>query len=189
MFYTRLTFLYSSTRILSMDISLTELLLLGILAEKPQHGYHIEHLIEEQGMRKWTEVGFSSIYYVLARLEKKGLAAGAHTAGKAQKRYSITDKGMAILKEETKNRIEKRRPSNMHFMTGLAGSWLLESSELIDAFKNRRNEIKKDLQALQKKITENKDAPRSARELLSLSEALLKTEADWISAELRRIKK
>ena len=77
----------------------------------------------------------------------------------------------------------------MHFMTGLAGSWLLESSELIDAFKNRRNEIKKDLQALQKKITENENAPRSARELLSLSEALLKTEADWISAELRRIKK
>ena len=71
MFYTRLTFLYSSTRILSMDISLTELLLLGILAEKPQHGYHIEHLIEERGMRKWTEVGFSSIYYILARLEKK----------------------------------------------------------------------------------------------------------------------
>ena len=74
-------------------------------------------------------------------------------------------------------------------MTGLAGSWLLESSELIDAFKNRRNEIKKDLQALQKKITENKNAPRSARELFSLSEALLKTEADWISAELRMIKK
>ena len=93
------------------------------------------------------------------------------------------------MSEETKKRIEKRRPSNMHFMTGLAGSWLLESSELIDAFKNRRNEIKKDLQALQKKITENKNAPRSARELFSLSEALLKTEADWISAELRRIKK
>ena len=54
--------------------SLTEELILGILAEQPHHGYQIEKLIVDRGMRKWTDVGFSSIYYVLEKLEKKGLA-------------------------------------------------------------------------------------------------------------------
>ena len=42
--------------------SLTEELILGILAEQPHHGYQIEKLIIDRGMRKWTDVGFSSIY-------------------------------------------------------------------------------------------------------------------------------
>lgn len=54
-----------------MTISLTEQLILGILAEGPQHGYHIEQIIKERDMRKWTDVGFSSIYYTLDKLEKK----------------------------------------------------------------------------------------------------------------------
>ena len=36
----------------------------------------IEHVIEERGMRDWTEIGFSSIYYLLKKLEKEGLIAG-----------------------------------------------------------------------------------------------------------------
>ena len=55
--------------------SLTEELILGILAEQPHHGYQIEKLIVDRGMRKWTDVGFSSIYYVLEKLEKNELAA------------------------------------------------------------------------------------------------------------------
>ena len=36
-----------------MTISLTEQLILGILLEEPQHGYHIEQVIKERGMRTW----------------------------------------------------------------------------------------------------------------------------------------
>ena len=44
---------------MTIGTSLTEELILGILAEQPRHGYQIEKLIEERGMRKWTDVGFS----------------------------------------------------------------------------------------------------------------------------------
>ncbi|MCY7144283.1 PadR family transcriptional regulator, partial [Streptococcus gordonii] len=49
---------------MSIKTSLTEELILGLLAEQPRHGYQIEKLIEDREMRRWTEVGFSSIYYV-----------------------------------------------------------------------------------------------------------------------------
>ena len=50
-----------------------ELAILSLVAEQPRHGYEIEQVIEARGMRDWTEVGFSSIYYLLNKLEKAGL--------------------------------------------------------------------------------------------------------------------
>ena len=76
-----------------MVISLNEQLILGILTEGPQHGYHIEQVITERGMRQWSDIGFSSIYYILDKLEKKGLADSKSSKGKEKKEYQITDKG------------------------------------------------------------------------------------------------
>ena len=50
-----------------------ELAILSLIAEQPRHGYDIEQIIEARGMRDWTEIGFSSIYYLLNKLEKAGL--------------------------------------------------------------------------------------------------------------------
>jgi DNA-binding PadR family transcriptional regulator len=48
-----------------------ELAILSLIAEKPRHGYEIEQVIEERGMRDWTEVGFSSIIHT-KKLEQNG---------------------------------------------------------------------------------------------------------------------
>ena len=77
-----------------MKLSLSEQLILGILSEQARHGYDIEKIIIERGMRKWAVVGFSSIYYVLERLEEKGLATGDDTQGNEKKQYSITIENM-----------------------------------------------------------------------------------------------
>ena len=59
-----------------------ELAILSLIAQQPCHGYEIEQIIEERGMREWTEVGFSSIYYLLKkmgvsrRLQKMGARPG-----------------------------------------------------------------------------------------------------------------
>ncbi|HUV26505.1 MAG TPA: PadR family transcriptional regulator, partial [Anaerolineales bacterium] len=50
-----------------------ELAILSLIAEQPRHGYDIEQVIEARGMREWTEIGFSSIYYLLNKLEKDGM--------------------------------------------------------------------------------------------------------------------
>ncbi len=43
--------------------------------ESPMHGYQIEQIIEERGMREWTPIGFSSIYYLLDKMKDKGWLA------------------------------------------------------------------------------------------------------------------
>ena len=56
-------------------------------------------------MRKWTDVGFSSIYYILEKLEKKGLAKSMLAKGKDKKEYSITKMGLTVLIEKTRQRL------------------------------------------------------------------------------------
>jgi DNA-binding PadR family transcriptional regulator len=171
-----------------MKLSLSEQLILGILSEQARHGYDIEKIITDRGMRKWTVVGFSSIYYVLERLEKKGLATSGNTQGKVKKQYSITDRGASVLKTETKKRIAERKPANTHFMTGLATSNLIGAGELAKSLEQRKAELASDLEALNDKRLTIKNIPQSARQLLELSEALLEAELRWINKEVERTK-
>ena len=134
-----------------MKLSLSEQLILGILSEQARHGYDIEKIIIQRGMRKWAVVGFSSIYYVLERLEEKGLATGDDTQGNEKKQYSITNGGVSVLKAETKKRIAERMPANTHFMTGLATSDLIGASELAKSLEQRKVELASDLEALKEK--------------------------------------
>ena len=58
-----------------------ELLVLGLVVEMPRHGYELELVIELRGMREWTQIGFSSIYFVLGKLERLGLVTAETPAG------------------------------------------------------------------------------------------------------------
>lgn len=168
-----------------MKLTLSEQLVLGIVAERSRHGFDIEKLIEERGMRKWTDIGFSSIYYVLDKLKTKGLAISSEAKGKAKKQYTVTPQGMALLKEGAVALIAERKPANTHFMTGLAVSHLLEQTELAEALLKRREQLAADLTAIHKKQL-LKAAPQSAQRLLDLSEAVLEAEMDWINKEIER---
>ncbi|WP_253702312.1 PadR family transcriptional regulator [Treponema denticola] len=167
-----------------MKTSLTEELILGILAEHSAHGYNIEKIIEMRGMRKWTDIGFSSIYYVLDKLEKKGLAFSKSTRGKEKKEFSITKLGLNVLKEETKKRIEERMPSNTHFMTGLANSSILNDAETLQSLIKRKIQLEQDLVDLK----ENSPSLPATR-LFHLSEKLILSELEWLNKEIGELKK
>jgi DNA-binding PadR family transcriptional regulator len=72
-----------------------ELAILSLVAERPCHGYEIEQLIEARGMRDWTEIGFSSIYYLLKKLKKRLVWGQLEPAarGPARQVYRLTGAG------------------------------------------------------------------------------------------------
>jgi len=75
-----------------------ELAILSLIAEQPRHGYEIEQVIEERRMREWTEIGFTSIYYLLPAQEAGtgGLIEGQleeAERGPAREAYHLTPAG------------------------------------------------------------------------------------------------
>jgi DNA-binding PadR family transcriptional regulator len=76
-----------------------ELAIISLIAEQPRHGYEIEQVIEDRGMREWTEIGFSSIYYLLKKLEREGLIEGQleeAERGPARKVFRVTPAGAEV---------------------------------------------------------------------------------------------
>ena len=112
-----------------------ELAVLSLLIETPRHRYQIEQVIEERGMREWTAVGFSSIYYLLRKLEKKNLTGDkwaevsntTHALSKATVFINPTeDLSFSYVESSIKELLNSRG----------AISWVVLTDEIIDFWKN-----------------------------------------------------
>src|SRR5688572_27267841 len=100
-----------------------ELAILGLIAEGPSHGYEIERRIEERGMREWTEIGFSSIYFLLKKLMVRGLVEQASLDAanpRARKTFRLTPAGVSLHGEEAQRAIAVPRPVFTALLVGLA---------------------------------------------------------------------
>jgi DNA-binding PadR family transcriptional regulator len=132
-----------------------ELALLGLLMENPMHGYQMEQLIEERGMREWTPIGFSSIYYLLEKMKEKGwlISSLSSAAGKGPARqvYQITSEGRKIWKEAVLSALEHPHQPYGNFIIGLANIPFLERDEILNAVKHYRAHLKERLSHVQAK--------------------------------------
>jgi DNA-binding PadR family transcriptional regulator len=58
---------------------ITRIVLLGLLSQRPMHGYAVHRVIEERHMDEWADIKPASIYAALQRLEREGLIEEAGT--------------------------------------------------------------------------------------------------------------
>lgn len=89
------------------------LILLGLLQNKPMHGYDIEAIIKESGMRHWAQIGTSTIFATLNRLADKGLLGiREEREGNRpiRKVFHLTRKGRDALKTEMKKGLSSSAP-------------------------------------------------------------------------------
>ena len=117
-----------------------ELVILSLVAEKSRHGYEIEQVIEERGMREWTEVGFSSIYYLLKKLEKEGLIEGQleeAERGPARKVFHITQTGIKVRKAALLEALSVPWQSYPPLMLGLGNLPAIPLDEAVAADRRR----------------------------------------------------
>ena len=91
-----------------------ELAVLSLLAEKPMHGYQIEQTIISRGMREWTEIGFSSIYYILEKLRLRGCVESrlepAEGKGPSRQVFSLTPAGRAVFRQAALTALAQPQP-------------------------------------------------------------------------------
>lgn len=158
-----------------------DLLLLGLVAEMPRHGYEIERAIEERGMREWTQIGFSSIYFVLSKLEKVGLVAAETPAGqKARKVYTATPAGLQVLIEQTLAALRDLRPSYSSVLLGLAHWPAMPRTDALAALLARREALEKELSRLHNVRLRRQPMPDFVEAMFDYSAELLAAEKAWL---------
>jgi DNA-binding PadR family transcriptional regulator len=59
-----------------------DVVVLGLLAERPMHGYDVLERYRARGMGLWSDLSRASLYQALKRLEREGLVVGKSQEGR-----------------------------------------------------------------------------------------------------------
>ncbi len=162
-------------------ISDIEAAILGLLCERPQYGYDLDRTIEERGMRNWTQIGFSSIYYVLKRLERSGLISSEleSVEGKPSRRiYTVTDLGTAAMKEKITTVLSSCPKLIAPFDLGLANINMLSRESAIECLHDHVKSLDERARFLERKIAESMGRGDPYRVTLMFELPLVQLEAE-----------
>lgn len=171
-----------------------ELAILGLVAEKPRHGYEIEGVIEARGMRDWTEIGFSSIYYILRKLEGKGLVTSklekSSGRGPARKVFKVTKEGQQVWYEETLKILSTLERAPTPFLLGISALPAFPPEEAIQALRQYRNKLIEHRNALKQRWMDQaaiQPLPYFVDAMFDYSLTLTEAEIEWVSKFFQRI--
>jgi DNA-binding PadR family transcriptional regulator len=171
----------------------TRLVILGLLRERPLHGYEIKHIIEEH-MGDWTNIAFGSIYFALKKLSEEGFVekAGTEQEGGRPSRtiYQITEAGRAEflrLLRAVWSEVERH-----YFATdiGLAFIEALPRDEVKGYLRDRIAQLEEILQHLAEhkaEILAMEEIPRKAVAVFEHSRVHFEAELAWTCSLLTEI--
>jgi DNA-binding PadR family transcriptional regulator len=168
-----------------------ELAVLSLVAQQPRHGYEIEHVIEERGMRRWTEVGFSSIYFLLKKLEKGGFIEGRlekTERGPARKVYHATKTGQEAFHAAIIEVLSVPQPSPRPLMLGLANLPSLSIEETLAALSQYRKHLTEKMGILRAVLESNQHShPYFVDAMFELALTVMQAELEWCEKFTRQI--
>jgi DNA-binding PadR family transcriptional regulator len=162
-----------------------ELAILSIVAEGPIHGHDIQTTITRRGLRAWTNIGVSSMYYVLEKLEKQGLVESTgprQVEGPARRQYRITSAGFGVLQTAVADLISTPREGVNGFELGLANLHVLRPDQIRTAFITYQQELGARLAQARDRwrcLNESR-APFNVDAMFGHHVAMLEAEVEWI---------
>ncbi|MCB2298178.1 PadR family transcriptional regulator [Clostridium tagluense] len=162
-----------------------EVILLSLLCDKDYYGYEFETVIEQRNMRGWTNIGFSSIYNSLNKLEKNGHIVSKYEkeyGSPKRKVYSIKDETKVLIKEQIIKMISEYNSDPSEFDIGMLFSYLLVKEELKEALTNHKENLIKRKEFLLERYDKHPTA-RQRPHIKALFErplAFLDTEISWL---------
>lgn len=164
-------------------ISRLELLILQFLHWKePLYAYEIEKIIEHVHARDWLDIGFSTIYYALNRLYKKGLVTRQQELQESKPPrvlYTTTFSGEAMLKTEVAKALHNLELPKSDYNQALLSIDLFEKDELLTSSQKRLAKCQKALHAIRRAY---EDQQRDTRQFILLRNMrLLEAEISWLT--------
>jgi DNA-binding PadR family transcriptional regulator len=126
------------------ELSNVEYILLTLIRESGKaSGYGLNAVIADRGYREWADIGMTSIYVGLKKLEHKGLIQGRLTTektvqGPAAREFSLTGEGKRLLVEETAQGLSGTRERDRRFDLAVSAMDVLSPARAHALIQKRR---------------------------------------------------
>ena len=171
-----------------------QLVILGLLAEKPRHGYELRQAVERRSYATYINLSGGSLYYNLAQLERSGHVekAWAEQKGRYPTRqvYQITPAGTDYLQAELRRLLfdtEAREKLFDPLNAALAFGHSISIDELRDALTTQLKWAQKQAEWVVERQAHwrAKDIPLPQAKIIEHGLAHLQAEIGWLEKFLR----
>ena len=153
-----------------MKLSDKQFLILGMVGHSPYDelgisGTTLNELIEKRNIKDWTNLSFSSIYYILNQLVSKKLintkgtknsASTQSEVGAPQKVFLVTSKGKEVLKKTVIDFFKRSNLTYKEMNLALASAYVFKENDLLDILYVQRNLLKERISKVRLRYTEDK---------------------------------
>jgi DNA-binding PadR family transcriptional regulator len=133
-------------------VTLADLVVLSMLAERPMHGYELWAELERRQVEKWASITRAQVYYSLRKLEAAGhIVSGAGgsdegSGGPERRVYKPGDDGRRLLSNELAHaKWATQRPPDP-FLTWMVLSWQARPRDFTAQIARRRKFVEKQLE-------------------------------------------
>jgi len=163
-----------------------EVVVLGLLAEAPMHGYDLLERFRARSMGFWVEVGRASVYQTLHRLEARGLIAGRSQDGREgpdRRVFKITRAGRSRLAQGLAERFGELTPYETDAGLALGFADRLTPAEARKAVDTRELAVRDllDAVAAERDRTTGRAGRALADTMLDRQRALAEAELAWLA--------
>ena len=179
-----------------MEVARVDVVVLGLLAEEPLHGYELIERFRSRALGRWSEVGRASVYQAMKRLEQDKLIAGKNQPGAGgpdRRVYRITRPGRDRLRRGLLERFGAKAGYRSDPGAALGQIHALPPGEARTAIAERRAALEalvRDSTADRARLQSAKGPANAvARRMLDLQEQLATTELGWLAALRRDLKR
>lgn len=158
-----------------------ELAILSLLAESANYDHALNDLIQVRGLRRWTAIGSSSMYYVLDKLEKQGLIQ-KEVEEDGRRRFRISSAGTGVLQTAVVDLLSTPHLQERSFELGLANLHVLRSSQVRSALLSRQQDIIAQLTRLRQTLEQERASDDSFQVIGLFSHRIhiLEAELVWL---------
>jgi DNA-binding PadR family transcriptional regulator len=178
-------------------LTVPDLVLLSLLAERGMHGYQANQELERREVKDWAGISRPQVYYSIEKLARAGMIRNAETgeaaAGPERASYETTAKGRAALAAALEREdwtTGRERPA---FLTWMALSWQAKPGVFGEQVRRRREFLQKELareeETLKSILEEVGHTYHEAVWMVGLMIEQIKTEIRWMEKMEREEKK
>jgi DNA-binding PadR family transcriptional regulator len=159
-----------------------ELAILGLLKERPTHGYQLSRELSEQLGGLWR-VSYGSLYPTLRRLERQGAVeatSGGTTTGRRKTVYRITPEGERLFLELLQEPAQDGQSEDTRFRIRLAFFRYLPPETRIRLMERRKDGLQDRLDVLKNAVHEAGDDDYQ-RALVEHGRAAAEADIAWLN--------
>lgn len=194
---TTLTFTISNSNIDNSkyggkEMSVIDLIILGIVLEKPQSAYDIQKDVEYHHLSRWVKVSVPSIYRKVIQLNEKGylqsdIVKGDKYADKAV--YSITAEGEAYFKKLMATYSTQPVPLLFDFNVVISNLNKVSKDEAFELIAELKNNITSSVKINKEYAVEYANIPFVGRTIIEQQILLYNSLLEWLDTFEKQFKR